>query len=147
MVRRALFLAATALLAGSGLWLANREPALPPVTEAEARAYVDRMVVAARGHDFEGLCRLNGAAPNCRAQLDTVGPDSAPTDPPTVVGTRYLPKDGGTVAGRVVAVEGLDANGKRYHGEVFVFRTSRSSFKAVNAVFWMNSRMAAPDGP
>src|SRR5688572_15099858 len=104
-----------ALGVGGGWWLGGR--AETPVSEGEARRYLDRMVAAARAHDFDGLCALNGSVGNCRRMLETAcDPSSAPpaiscteTVPqqaPTVVATRNSPGDG--YAGRILVVRGVD---------------------------------------
>jgi hypothetical protein len=152
MQRRALGLGLLALLAlGVGAWLWTR--VTPPVTEAEARRYLARLVAAAQDHDLERLCHLNGAYLNCHKTLEYIGgPDTVPHDPPTVVGTRYHPKDPGGTAGRVLVVEGVDGRGRHYRTEVFVFRENRFHFKATNGVYWSGARfiedgLVQPTGP
>lgn len=110
----------------------------PPVTEAEARAYLGQLVAAGRARDFDRLCRLNGSVLNCRRALDTGMRNAVPADPPRVSGTRYYPKQPGGTAGRVLFVEGTTSCGKPYRTEVFVFRENRFHFKATNAVYWSN---------
>jgi hypothetical protein len=134
--RRAKALAVVAALAVTvGVWGWTR--VTPPVTEAEARRYLDRIVAAAQAHDLERVCRLNGAVLNCRETLRVIGgPSTTPTTPPAVVGTRYLKKQKGGTAGMVLIVTGTDGNGKAYRSEVMVFREDRSHFKAINAVYW-----------
>jgi hypothetical protein len=131
-----------------------------PVTENEARAYLDKIVAAAEERDFEKLCGLNGSVLNCRRQLDTgcddapgVAPviscrDTIPDQPPTVVATRYSPKQSSTdTPGRVLVVRGIDRSGKPYESEVFVFRENRYRFKAINAVYWSNARILDEASP
>ena len=111
----------------------------PPVTEAEARAYLNRIVAAGRARDFDGVCDLNGSVLSCRRILGIRGMRAAlPSDAPTVTGTRYYPKQRGGTAGRVLFVEGTTSCGKPYRTEVFVFRENRFHFKAINAVYWSN---------
>ncbi len=125
-----------------------------PVTESEASAYLDKIVAAAQEKDFEKLCGLNGSVLNCRRQLDIgcddtpgVAPDvscrdTVPSQPPTVVDTRYSPKQSSNdTPGRVLVVRGVDGSGKPYESEVFVFRENRNHFKAINAVYWSNARI------
>jgi hypothetical protein len=142
-----LALVAAALL---GVWWWSASGAETPVSEAEARRYLDRMVAAARAKDFEALCHLNGAVLNCERQLDTACDpstalpaisckDTVPHEPPTVVATRNSPGDG--YAGRALVVGGVDGAGKPYETEVLVFRENRRSVKAVNAVYWSGARI------
>jgi hypothetical protein len=127
------------LVALVGYWSWTR--VTPPVTEAEGRAYLNKIVAAARARDFEAMCRLNGAVANCRRQLTQAGADAVPPEPPRVVGTRYVPERDGSVAGRVLVVEGVDGRGRTYRTEVFVFRENRYHFKAINAVYWSNYKL------
>lgn len=140
MKRRVLGLGALALLvvALGGWWWSRMTP---PVTEAEARRYLGRIVEAAEARDLDRVCRLNGAQANCRETLRYIGgPDTVPTEPPRVVGTRYYAERDGDTAGRVLVVEGIDGRGKSYRTEVFVFRENRFNFKATNAVYWSGAK-------
>jgi hypothetical protein len=125
-----------------------------PVTEKEARSYLDKMVAAAEKKDFEKLCELNGSVLNCRRQLDigcdeTPGSapaiscrDTVPSQAPSVVATRYSEKKSSNdTPGRVLVVRGIDGMGEQYETEVFVFRENRHHFKAINAVYWSNARI------
>jgi hypothetical protein len=116
-----------------------------PVSEADARSYLNRMVAAAQAGDFEALCTLNGSVGNCRRMLETAcDPSTAPPviscketvpeDPPTVVATRNSP--GGGYAERLLVVRGVDGAGNPYETEVLVFRENRRSLKAINSVYW-----------
>lgn len=110
-------------------------------TETEARAYFDRIVVAAMADDFDQLCALNGAEFNCRQQLEMAGEGSRPPEPPAVVGSRVHEKqfsDG--TPGRILIVEGTNGLGKSYRSEVLVFREG-SDLEATNAVFWDNGEI------
>lgn len=103
---------------------------------------------------------LNGAVGNCRTQLedgcdDTRGDDdhvacteTVPRDPPTVAATRYHDRDtsDGT-PGRILVLTGTDRLGRTYRSEVMVFRDNRRSFKAINAVYWSNSRIVEGNEP
>lgn len=150
MKQRALGLGVLLLGALLGFWWWTR--LTPPVTETEARAYLNRIVAAAQARDFTTMCRLNGAVSNCETQLRLAGKDAVPTDPPRVTGSRYHPKGRGGTAGHVLVVEGIDGHGRPYRTEVFVFRENRYNFKAINAVYWSNFRFVedgtvAPDPP
>ena len=132
------------LLAATAWWGWTR--VTPPVTEAEARAYLDRIVAAALAGDLDKVCDFNGAVLNCERILRERGVRAAlPSDPPTVTGTRYHPKDKGGTAGRVLVVEGRTSCGKPYRTEVFVFRENRFHFKAINAVYWSGFNVGASD--
>lgn len=68
-----------------------------PVSEAEARGFLDQAVAAARARDWDKLCSLNGAPPNCRFELDSPFQklrDTLPPDPPTIVETRFHEEQG-----------------------------------------------------
>jgi hypothetical protein len=157
-VRRPLALGALALLAvAAGVWWWTSSGAEKPVTEAEARRYIDRIVAAAQARDFDAVCKLNGSVGNCRDQLrkgcdDTpFAPDptlctqTVPEEAPTIVSSRYHEKGPGGTAGRILALAGTDRLGRAYKSEVMVFRESRSSFKAINAVYWSNSYILEGD--
>ncbi|MGH8991043.1 MAG: hypothetical protein ACRDZ7_05885 [Acidimicrobiia bacterium] len=132
-------------MGGLGGWLWFGGGAESPISDADARGYLDRMVAAAQARDFDALCDLNGSVGNCRRTLETAcDPSTAPpaisceetvpAEPPTVVSLRNSPGDG--YAGRILVVRGVDAAGKPYETEVLVFRENRRSFKAINAVYW-----------
>jgi hypothetical protein len=125
-----------AVLAGLALWWNSGSGSDTPPTDAEARAYFDRIVAAAQAQDWDGLCSLNGADFNCRVQLDTAGRDTAPTGPPTIVESRFQDKQSadGTPT-HILVVEGTDGRGHRYHSEVGVFRYD-GKLAAINAVYW-----------
>jgi hypothetical protein len=124
------------VLAGAALWSNAGGGSDRPPTDAEARAYFDRIVAAARARDWDKLCSLNGANFNCRVQLDTVGRESVPPDPPTIVETRFHDKQSSDgTPGRLLVVEGVDGRGERYHSEVLIFRYD-GQLEATNAVYW-----------
>lgn len=130
---------------GIGAWQWFFGGAETPVSEAQARRYLNRMVTAAQDRDFERLCNLNGSVGNCRRMLDTAcdpstAPpaiscrDTVPETPPTVVMTRISSGEG--AGGRILVVRGVDAAGRPYETEVLVFRENRRSVKATNSVYW-----------
>lgn len=141
MLKRVAGLSAVVLLAVPfAYWRWTR--ITPPVSEAEARAYLDRIVAAARVRDFDTLCALNLSVNQCLHVLDDFGlRGSVPEGPPVVVSTRYEPERDGFGAGRVLVVEGATPCGSRYRSEVMVLRENRYHFKAVNAVYWSNARI------
>ena len=125
-----------ALLGGLGVWWNARGGGDRPPTDAEARAYFDRIVAAAQARDWDRLCNLNGANFNCRVQLDTAGRDAVPTERPTIVDSHFQGKQSpDEIPGRILVVEGTDGRGKRYHSEVAIFRYD-GQLKAINAVYW-----------
>jgi hypothetical protein len=126
-------------LTAAGTWWWFFGGAGIPVSEAEARRHLDKIVAAAQAHDFDRLCHLNGAVANCRWELNKVGADAVPPDPPQVVNTRYHHKETpDDTPGRILVVAGTDAKGRPYRTEVMVFRENRYQFKAINAVYWGN---------
>ena len=146
-----------ALAAGSVFWWWNYGGADKPVTEAEARRYLDKIVAAAQARDFGEVCHLNGTDANCRYQLQT-GCDERPFDsnplscketvpdqPPRVVSTRYLEKRGDGTPGRILVLTGTDRLGRPYKSELLVFRENRNHFEAINAVYWMDSHIIEGD--
>lgn len=141
-MRRRLVLGAVlaSLLVIGPVWWWTRTT--PPVTETEARRYLDRIVTAAQQRDFDALCHLNGAQSNCRRQLELAGRDAVPQEPPTIVAGRYSPKgDTEDTPGYILVVTGIDGLGRPYRTEVMVFRENRYSFKAINAVYWSNYKV------
>lgn len=115
------------------------------MTEAEARAYLDHIVAAARAGDFDAMCNLNGAPPNCYITLDRTGRDRVPVDPPRVTRTRYESET--DTPGWLLVAEGTDGLGKPYSTQVFIFRDDEGDLKAINAVYWSSARFSTGTGP
>ena len=119
-----------------------------PVSEAEARAFFDQVVTAARARDWDKLCNLNGAPPNCHFELDSPFQklrDTLPPDPPTIVETRFHEKqsaDGST--GRILVVEGTDGSGRPYRTEVMVSRYE-GKLEGTNVVYWSSNEIFERD--
>jgi hypothetical protein len=119
-----------------------------PVSEAEARAFLDQVVAAARARDWDRLCGMNGAPPNCHFELDSPFQklrDTLPIDPPTIVETRFHEKqsaDGST--GRILVVEGNDGSGRPYRTEVMVSRYE-GKLEGTNVVYWSNNEIFERD--
>jgi hypothetical protein len=119
-----------------------------PVSEAEARAFFDQVVAAARARDWDTLCGLNGAPPNCEADLDSPFQklrDRLPPDPPTIVETRFHEKqsaDGST--GRILVVEGIDGRARPYRTEVMVSRYD-GKLEGTNVVYWSSHEIFERD--
>ena len=115
-----------------------------PVSEAEARALLDQAVAAARARDWDGLCSLNGAPPNCYFALDSPFQklrDTVPPDPPTIVETQFHEKqsaDGST--GLILVVAGTDGRGRPYRTEVLVSRYE-GKLEATNVVYWSSNEI------
>jgi hypothetical protein len=148
MKRRALGLAVLVLLIGVPVWVFTHRSSPRRVSEAEARDYLGRIVAAAQARDFEAMCAFNHAVSNCQHLLDYVGRDTAPSEPPTVVSARYDPKRGDEGDGMVLTVEGVDARGKAYRTEVFVFQDDETGgLSAVNAVYWSGAKFTSNGDP
>ena len=119
-----------------------------PVSEAEARAFFDQVVAAARARDWDKLCGLNGAPPNCEIDLDSPFQklrDRLPPDPPTIVETRFheaQSADGST--GRILVVEGIDGRGRPYRTEVMVSRYE-GKLEGTNVVYWSSNEIFERD--
>lgn len=146
-MKRILGLGVVAVLGvAAALFLSRGDSGLPPVTEAEARAYLAQIVAAGQVHDFDKLCSYNGAVLNCRRQLELAGTDAVPPQPPKVVATRFDEKEtSDDTPTFVLTVEGIDGRGKPYHTEVGVFWEERGVLKAINAVYWSNFKVLGPN--
>lgn len=68
-----------------------------------------------------------------------------PTHTPSLVATRYDPPRGSTVGGWVLTVQGCDGLRRPYETEIHVFRESRRTLKATNAVYWSNFMLFISD--
>lgn len=132
---------ASLLLAGAataGLVLAGGDGDVDVPTDAEARAFLDRLVAAAMADDFDRLCALSGIEFNCQKLLSYTEPGSRPPEPPTVVASNIdRPEFDDGVPGRLLVVEGTDGLGKPYRTEVLILR-DEDHFDATNAVYWGN---------
>ncbi len=115
-----------------------------PVSEAEARAFFDKVVAAARARDWDRLCSLNGAPPNCYLDLDSPFQklrDTLPPDPPTIIEAGFHEKqsaDGST--GRILVVAGTDGRGRPYRTEVLVSRYE-GKLEGTNVVYWSSNEI------
>jgi hypothetical protein len=128
-------------LAVVGLWLTVAHRHGSPLTEAEARRHLDRIVAAARAGDLDAMCSLNGSPFNCRRTLEGTR-DRVPPDPPDAVAARYVGKSAtNDTPGWLLVVEGTRAAGGRYRTEVFVFRDDEGRVKAINAVYWSGATL------
>lgn len=131
-------------------WLVVREPfaASKPVTEAEARAFLDRAVGLGRARDFEGLCALNGSVANCEFTLDQGARETVPDEKPTSVHAYFAPEgDGNDTPGWVLTVRGRDGRGQSYDTQVMVFRDDEGDLTAINIVWWSGARLIVGDDP
>ena len=156
MTRRALGLGLGGLVLGLGLasWLIYGGPFEAsdnrPVTEAEARGHLNRLVAAGQARDFDKLCGLAGAVGNCRWLLQEAGPDAVPAAAPRVESATYHDSESeDTTPGWVLVVTGTDGRGKPYRTEVLIFRDDESRVVATNAVYWSNFKISLgdPNGP
>jgi hypothetical protein len=135
-------------LSGAVILLGGDGDSEKPVSEAEARAFLDQAVAAARARDWDKLCSLNGAPPNCRFDLDSPFQklrETVPPDPPTIVETRFheeQSEDGS--AGRILVVEGTDGRGRPYRTEVMVSRYE-GKLEGTNIVYWSSNEIFERD--
>lgn len=146
--RRAVVALGAAVVAATLVWLYLGSP-IPskPVTEAEARAYLDKAVRAGLARDFRTLCRLNGAAYNCETDLASGARATAPTAGPDSVDAFYAKAEGGNeTPGWVLTVRGRDGLGSAYKTEVMVFRDHEAHLKAINIVWWSGNRLVLDGG-
>ena len=118
-----------------------------PVTEAEARAYLDKAIQAGLARDFQTLCRLNGSTFNCEIDLDRGGArETSPDVPPSSVNAFYAEADADTdTPGWVLTVRGRNARDEAYTTEVMVFRDHEGHLKAINIVWWSGNRLVVND--
>ncbi len=147
MKRRVLGLGAViAVLVVVGTWyVLHASGATGPVTEAEARAYLNRIVAAARAGDLNKVCHLNGSVNNCRHTLEIVG-STVPPDPPRVVRAQYFEKrSADDTPGMLLVVEGVNWDRNPYSTDVYVFRDDAHHLKAINAVYWSGFKVPADD--
>lgn len=143
-------------------WNALTTSPARPVTDIEARGFLERIVAAARAKDFEGLCGLSSAVSRCKGDLEAGGCPVhleefseadvkvvcgrfVPDEPPVVVSTRPVPEEDGSSDGRIVVVRGENVRGEPYETEVYVFWTGRD-FAAINAVYWSGHWIAESSG-
>lgn len=148
MKRRALGLGGLVLIVVLGAWLLLRPSGstVDPVTEAEARAHLDRLVAAGQAQDFDKLCSLAGAVANCRVLLNDAGRDAVPPTAPQVESATYRdPRTDDGTPGWVLVVTGTDGKGKPYRTEVLIFRDDENRVVATNAVYWSNARISFDD--
>lgn len=133
-------------------------PPPEPPSEAEALAFLARIVAAARSRDFDALCALGTSS--CRDLLDMAGRDAVPLLPPTVVGITRLentrrPDGLWTSGGVLLQLCGIDGRGRPYASEMLVVRRGSAAepgpLAASEPVYWSGMRIARDatvgDGP
>ena len=112
-------------------------------TLTEAHGFLRQMVALAQRGDFASLCAFGDG--NCVRSLDAAGRDGVPSEPPTLIGTRFIPTqatgDQVSIGGLVLELSGRDAKGRAYSSEMLVFR-DRSALKAINPVYWDNTKIS-----
>ncbi len=115
------------------------------VSVEEATSLLNQAVAYAQEQDLDKLCDLSGSKLMCQHQWEWAGGGQAvPAEPPEIVDTYllttvHLKWGGRIVGGRVLVVEGIDALGKPYQTEFFVFRSRDSGLNglaATNVVYW-----------
>ena len=143
MRRRVLGVGIVAVLLAFGAWRWTHTT--EPVSEAEARALLGQLTTAAQQRDFDRLCDLHLSQLMCTFMLDGDHlRESAPSEPPVIVESRYLPRKDGFGAGHLLVVEGRTSCGPRYRTEVLVVR-EEGEVRAVNGVFWSNAFIRRTD--
>ncbi len=115
-----------------------------PSAEA-ARSFLDRVFAVATTGSVESLCDLGSGT--CAHDLRSAGVGTRPSAPPRVMGSWVVPSapaNGGaaTAAGRAFALCGTDGLGRGYYSEVLIFDDGGRGLRAVNAVFWLGTRLA-----
>lgn len=126
---------------------APRPGSSTPVTEAEARAYLDKAIAAGLARDFRTLCRLNGSTFNCETDLDSRDRATVPTAAPTSVDAFYAKAGGGNqTPGWVLTVRGRNGLGVPYKTEVMIFRDHEAHLKAINIVWWSGNGIVLDGG-
>lgn len=133
------------VLAAKVLGAACTNVASPPPapTEEAGRAFLTELFDRATRGDLGTLCEFGSGT--CAHDLRSVEPGSAPSSPPTIVGTRILVPtrasgDNVSVGGRIFDLCGSDGLGRTYFSQILVFQ-SGSRLLAVNAVFWSGARI------
>jgi hypothetical protein len=137
-------LALVALLLGACSPVFGPDQRLPePPSDADARAYLARVVALAHAGDFDALCAVGGG--NCERILEQAGPD-VPTDDPTLVGQRVeqptAAGDLSSVGGRILELCGRRDDGTLYYSEMIVFVDGRSLI-AIEPIFWSGLHIAS----
>lgn len=116
-------------LAGGGWFLLSRDA---PVTDTEARTFVDTLVSVAQSGDIEGLCDYAVLEGSCEILVESHA-DRVPTEAPRVVCT--WPLSGSSH--RVVALTGTDNTGENYVNYLAVVR-DKSRLIGSPTVYWVN---------
>jgi hypothetical protein len=137
-VRRLILLAVALAVAGCGA-----DPGSPP-TEAEARAFLDRVVTLAQAGDFDALCAIG--AGNCESILEEAGRE-VPNGLPRIVGTRTLPSTETSIGGVVLELCGTLDSGDPYYSEMLVFRDlirtgGIDGLHAIEPIYWSGMGIA-----
>ena len=119
----------------------------PPPSEAEARAFLDKMVETALRRDFDALCALGGGS--CESFLADAGGRDVPSAWPTVVGIRFVdPQTSGPrprTGGYILELCGQDLDGDPYYSEMLVFRDFAGDLRAIEPLYWMGITIADDD--
>jgi hypothetical protein len=136
-------LLALPLLGACGIIASESLP--EPPSEADARAFLGRVVDAALARDLDRMCAIAGSICDSVAE-DSGGLAAVPNDPPIVAGARLIPNrgttTGGTAGGRLLVLCGTDGLGRPYRTEMLVSRDPDGSLYAINGVFWSGAGLA-----
>lgn len=115
----------------------------------DARGLLDQMVMLARDHKFDELCRVADDG-NCERLLEDAGRGAVPPDPPTIVATRIMPtrQSGDQISpgGVVFVLCGTTAGGEHYDSEMLVLHDG-GGLRALNPVYWGKTRIGDSANP
>ena len=141
MVRIANTVLALLALAGASSGCGtDKSPAVANPTDAQARAYLSRVVAVATTGDLAALCKL-GPGTCAKLAVTTHAADKLPSGAPTVVGSSDVPSSsdssGATLqGGRLLEVCGLDGQGHGYRTRLLFFGSDVDHFTVIEPLYW-----------
>lgn len=117
----------------------------PPPSEAEARQLLSQVVDRVVGGRVDSVCEL--ASGTCPAELRETDPATFPRVGPTVLGSEAIQpsirSDGNwDLGGLILKLCGRDGEDNPYYSEMLVFRDPQRGLIAINALYWLGSRVA-----
>ena len=118
---------------------------LPPPTELEARDHLAKVVQMVLGNAIENVCELGSGT--CPVELRNADLAAIPAGAPVVLGTETiqpsLRQDGAwDLGGLLLKLCGRDGRDEPYYSEMLVFREAGNRLVAINALYWLGSRVA-----